>query len=83
MGMVIMEAENKTGLLSRTIRAKAHQLCPECGGKMTETERTCENGATFIWFRCSDKNCNGQWLQKMPRQQPGYPEFSVNLAYAH
>ncbi len=78
-----MKTENNTGLLPIMMRAQDHQLCPECGGKMTESERVCENGTTFIWFRCSDKNCNGQWLQKIPRQQPGYPDFSVNKVYAH
>jgi hypothetical protein len=48
--------------------AKNHQLCPECGGKMTESERVCENGTTFVWFVCGDKNCYGQWLQKMPAE---------------
>jgi hypothetical protein len=78
-----METEKNTGLLSKIIRAQDQRLCPECGGKMTESERACENGTTFVWFRCSDNNCNGQWLQKMPGQQPGYPDFSVNLTYAH
>jgi hypothetical protein len=78
-----METENITGLLPRIIGAKNHQLCPECGGKMTESERVCENGTTFVWFVCSDKNCYGQWLQKMPAQQPGYSGLSENLAHAH
>jgi hypothetical protein len=81
--MTIMENKNNTGLLPINIRAQNHQLCPECGGKMTESERVCENGTTFVWFKCSVEHCKGQWLQKMPRQQPGYPGFSVNLAYAH
>lgn len=72
-----METENNTELLSKIMRAQNHQLCPECGGKMAESERAYESGATFVWFKCSDKNCNGQWLQKMPRQQSGY---SVNVA---
>jgi hypothetical protein len=73
--------ENKsTGLLLKIVRANDQRLCPECGGEMAESERAFENGATFIWFTCSDKNCNGQWLQKVPRQQPGYPGFSVNVA---
>jgi hypothetical protein len=81
--MVNMDAGINTGLLQNNIRAQNQQLCPECGGKMTESERVCENGAIFVWFKCSDKNCSGQWLQKMPLQQPGYPGFSVNPAYAH
>jgi hypothetical protein len=78
-----METNNNTGLLPIIMRAQDRQLCPECGGKMIESERACENGTTFVWFRCSDKNCNGQWLQKIPKQQPGYPGFYVNRVYAH
>jgi hypothetical protein len=77
-----MENKNITGLLPIVIRAQNHKLCPECGGKMTETERVCENGTTFVWFQCSDEHCNGQWLQKMSGQQPGYPSFSLNMTYA-
>ncbi len=75
-----MDDKNNAGLLSTIVRAQNQQLCPECGGKMTESERACENGITFVWFSCSEKNCNGQWLQKMPRQQPSYSAFSVNVA---
>ena len=78
-----MDDKNNTGLLSIIMGAQDQRLCPECGGKMTESERACENGATFVWFSCSDKNCNGQWLQKMPAQQPGYSGLSVNLEHAH
>jgi len=78
-----METANNIGLLSITIRAQDHQLCPECGGKMTETERTCENGTTFVWYRCSDKNCGGQWLQKVSRQQPVSSRLHVDMVHAH
>ncbi len=54
-------------LISRIARAKYEQLCPECGAKMTEAERVCENGMTFVWYRCSKDACAGQWLQKTPR----------------
>lgn len=72
-----METKNNTGPLPRIMWIQNQRLCPECGSKMTESERVRENGTTFVWFRCSDNNCNGQWLQKMPGQQPGY---SVNVA---
>jgi hypothetical protein len=74
-----MEAKDNAGLLSLITGACDQRLCPECGGKMAESERTYENGTTFVWFTCSEKNCKGQWLQKMPRQQPGYSAFSVNV----
>ena len=78
-----MDDKNNTGLLSKIMRAQDQRLCPECGSKMTESERACENGTTFVWFSCSEKNCNGQWLQKMPMQQPGYSTFSANVAQVH
>jgi ssDNA-binding Zn-finger/Zn-ribbon topoisomerase 1 len=40
--------------------------CPECRNQMKETERREENGAVFVWFECSQPNCKGQWLQKIP-----------------
>jgi hypothetical protein len=80
--MAVMKIENNNGLLPIFMRAQNHLLCPECGSKMTESGRACENGTTFIWFSCSEKNCNGQWLQKMPRQQPGYSDFSADIAHA-
>ncbi len=54
-------------LVSRIARAKYQQLCPECGSKMTETDRVCEDGMVFVWYRCSRDLCTGQWLQKTPR----------------
>ena len=42
------------------------QYCPECGVKMTEVDRCNENQASFVWYECSRKSCDGQWLQKMP-----------------
>ena len=40
--------------------------CPECKSQMKEAERREENGATFVWFECSNTDCNGQWLRKVP-----------------
>jgi hypothetical protein len=78
-----METSNNIGLLSKIIGAQDHQLCPECGDKMTETERIFESGTTFVWYRCSDKNCSGQWLQKVPRQQPVYSRLHIDMVHAH
>jgi hypothetical protein len=66
-------------LVTRIMRAKYEQLCPECGAKMTETDRAVESGITFIWYRCSRNDCSGQWLQKKPAQS----DVAVGLAYAH
>jgi predicted RNA-binding Zn-ribbon protein involved in translation (DUF1610 family) len=58
---------NSAELVLRIARAKHQHLCPECGAKMTETDRVCENGMVFVWYRCSNDLCTGQWLQKTPQ----------------
>lgn len=40
--------------------------CPDCGAAMTESQRCRENESLFVWYRCSQNDCDGQWLQKMP-----------------
>ena len=42
------------------------RFCMECGKAMTEVKRRRENGALFVWYQCTQDNCNGQWLQKIP-----------------
>ncbi len=66
IGVVIMDAAE---LMQRIMLAKYQQLCPECGARMTESDRVCENGMIFVWYRCSKHDCSGQWLQKT-HQQP-------------
>jgi hypothetical protein len=63
-------------LISRIARAKYEQLCPECGAKMTEAERVCENGIVFVWYRCSMDECAGQWLQKTPQMPASLGAFN-------
>ncbi len=46
--------------------AEASNLCPECGAVMAEVDRVENGGSTFIWFRCREEGCNGQWLKKEP-----------------
>jgi hypothetical protein len=70
-----------TELVSRIMRAKCEQLCPECGAKMTESDRVIENGIIFVWYRCSKNDCSGQWLQKTPQQSAKF-NVAVGLAYA-
>ena len=43
--------------------------CPECGGPMSEVERRNENQAVFIWLRCINDDCDGQWLRKIPSRK--------------
>jgi hypothetical protein len=38
--------------------------CPICGAPMFEAERLIENKCQFVWFECSAKGCQGQWLDK-------------------
>ncbi len=45
-------------------QALKSQFCPECGARMTEVDRCRENGVLFVWYECSRKDCDGQWLQK-------------------
>lgn len=40
------------------------RTCPECGGLMAEVERVSEKGYFYIWYRCRQQNCSGQWLEK-------------------
>jgi hypothetical protein len=37
--------------------------CPECGKQMVEVGRAVENNLTYVWFECSNDNCDGQLLQ--------------------
>jgi predicted RNA-binding Zn-ribbon protein involved in translation (DUF1610 family) len=62
-----MSTKSPNGLLVKFRQAEDKQFCPECGGRMTEVNRCNENGALFVWYQCSRDNCDGQWLQKMPR----------------
>ena len=40
------------------------QFCPECGAIMIEEDRLREEGILFIWFKCSQHYCDGQWLSR-------------------
>lgn len=48
-------------------RVVNERCCPECGAGMTEVDRCNENESLFVWYQCSKKNCDGQWLQKNPQ----------------
>ena len=50
------------------------RTCPECGGVMHELDRRDENDTSFVWFKCTSDNCNGQWLQRYPR-----PDYKIDL----
>jgi len=72
---------NAPELMSRIMRAKYEQICPECGEKMVESDRVCENNVVFVWYRCSKDGCNGQWLQKATQQSTTF-NAAAGLAYA-
>lgn len=68
---------NETNVTStRFDRADEFGLCPECGAVMNEMERYDAGTYTYIWLKCSKSDCDGQWLQKKPRQslKSGYEE---------
>ncbi len=68
---------NTAELVSKILRAKYQQLCPECGEKMVESDRTNENGIIFVWYKCTNKDCQGQWLQKTTGK-PSLADVTVN-----
>jgi len=42
----------------------AGPLCPRCDTLMVETDRTTEDGCTYIWYGCAAVDCDEQWLVK-------------------
>ncbi|MGD0077760.1 MAG: hypothetical protein ABSB91_03925 [Sedimentisphaerales bacterium] len=61
-----MESTSPINLLSYS-RAKNERICPECGSQMIQSDRISENGVIFVWYKCSQDSCSGQWLQKLPQ----------------
>ena len=43
--------------------------CHECGGSMKEVDRRNENQTLFVWLNCSNNDCDGQWLRKIPTSE--------------
>jgi hypothetical protein len=60
----------------RIMRAKYQQLCPECGARMTESDRFCENNAIFVWFKCSSNDCGGQVCLYRDIGKPAFKKIS-------
>jgi len=60
--MIIEGARN---LLGKSQQVQKQQFCPECGAMMVEVEQRIENRFLFVWYECSTKDCDGQWLQKI------------------
>jgi predicted RNA-binding Zn-ribbon protein involved in translation (DUF1610 family) len=50
-----------------TLSPSVQQFCPECGAAMIEADSIYENGAIYIWYKCSKNDCNGSWLQKFKK----------------
>jgi hypothetical protein len=55
---------NTDTIADKFSRAEELGLCPECGAVMSEMERLPADSYTFIWYKCSRSDCDGQWLQK-------------------
>jgi ribosomal protein L37AE/L43A len=62
-----MEYSKTPNLSLSYLRAKSERICPECGSQMTQVNRIKENGVIFVWYKCSQNSCSGQWLQKLPQ----------------
>jgi hypothetical protein len=52
-------------LKERLLMAESESLCPECGARMVEENRLCEDEIVFIWYRCGVESCSGQWLRRL------------------
>jgi len=40
-------------------------LCPDCGTTVVEAASSREDGALYVWYKCSRRDCSGQWLEKV------------------
>jgi hypothetical protein len=54
----------RESISSKFYLADELHICPECGAVMNELDRLMDGPYTFVWFKCSKSNCDGQWLQK-------------------
>lgn len=59
-----MKTGSQNSLSVKFLQAKMKKRCMECGSRMEEEHRSIEGGITYIWYRCSDKNCSGQLLNQ-------------------
>jgi predicted RNA-binding Zn-ribbon protein involved in translation (DUF1610 family) len=66
-----MTIDLETRISARFQPTSREKRCPECGEKMMEIDRCNENGASFIWYECGRKDCDGQWLEKVPHDGRG------------
>jgi hypothetical protein len=54
----------KEGLLLTSLgRVVERQVCPECGKPMEMVDCRQDCGACYVWYRCSRRCCDGQWLR--------------------
>ena len=54
-------------MIDKFCRADELGLCPQCGAVMTEKDRLIEGPNIYIWLECGKNDCDGQWMQKKPR----------------
>ena len=75
-----MEVMDTSQLLAKIILAENYRICPECGARMTEMDRACEGEVVFVWYRCGESGCTGQWLTKTPRPYQEISSERVRMA---
>ena len=59
-------------------RVLNNQLCPECGARMTEVDRSTENGVLSIWYECSRNTVAmvSGYKKKLIQQERGIGEMN-------
>ena len=56
-----MEAVARETFYRNALKGKS---CPECGGLLSEVDRSDEGDVCYVWYECSKDGCDGQWLEK-------------------
>ena len=63
-----MGAEKQNRILAKSQQPQRQRVCSECGARMVEVDRRSEGETLFVWYECSKKDCDGQWLQKVEQK---------------
>ncbi len=40
-------------------------LCPDCGTAVVKVDSSREDSVLYVWYKCSRRDCSGQWLEKV------------------
>ncbi len=68
-----MKTGDSNGTTLRFPKAPEQKRCPECGEEMKTVKQCHESGVLFVWYECGKDNCDGQWLQKIPKKSQNNP----------